>query len=349
MPKQDALGMEASGLLRQAIQKARMGHDLTARDMFLDVVRLDPDNEVAWVWLIGLLDPLEDRITACERVLTINPANHEIRKHYDTLLGERAQIQRKAIDESEKEYQEACKLAQKNRTDEALSTVSHMLLKNETHEAGWMLYAELASDADNKIRAYQNVLGINPSNAKAQEEIVRLRHFKDHPLDLAACYEEEGHLDEALDVYRALAYQVDRSGFDKIFKEIVRLEDLKYERIQHISASVTVARLSAGVPLLYIAMVLLHVGLQPVRFFTPHLWMGVPWVVIGGFFIALASVRSRHVIWKKLFNDQGGGGSRGARTLVMLTGWILILLPFLILLWDSYTRLVNFVPPPPPF
>jgi hypothetical protein len=81
--------MDSADILRQALQAARNGYELTARDLFKDVVRLDPNNEVAWMWLSGLLDPLEDRIAACERVLSINPANREIQVYYKKLLKER--------------------------------------------------------------------------------------------------------------------------------------------------------------------------------------------------------------------------------------------------------------------
>ena len=71
--------MDPVDLLSQAIQAARSGREMTARNLFQDVVHLDPSNETAWMWLSGLLDPLEDRIMACERVLTINPGNQQIR------------------------------------------------------------------------------------------------------------------------------------------------------------------------------------------------------------------------------------------------------------------------------
>ena len=94
--------MNTADLLRQAIQAARSGREMTARNLFQDVVRIDPNNELAWMWLSGLLDPLEDRIAACERVLSINPGNQKIRAYLDQLLKEQGAVHQSklsAIDE----------------------------------------------------------------------------------------------------------------------------------------------------------------------------------------------------------------------------------------------------------
>ena len=77
--------MNPSDLVRHAIEQARAGKRDTARDMFLRVVEEDPRNELAWMWLAGLVDSLEDKIIACENVLTINPSNERARDYLDSL------------------------------------------------------------------------------------------------------------------------------------------------------------------------------------------------------------------------------------------------------------------------
>lgn len=69
--------MNSSDLLRHAIELARAGKRDAARDVFLRVVEEEPRNELAWMWLAGLVDSLEDKIIACENVLTINPSNEK--------------------------------------------------------------------------------------------------------------------------------------------------------------------------------------------------------------------------------------------------------------------------------
>ena len=73
--------MSSSEIVQRAIQSARAGRRTEARDLLLQVVETDPQNETAWMWLSGLVDSLEDRIIACENVLTINPANERVRAY----------------------------------------------------------------------------------------------------------------------------------------------------------------------------------------------------------------------------------------------------------------------------
>jgi putative transposase len=73
--------MQDDNLLKQAITAARAGHELTARDIFLQIVESEPRNELAWLWLVGLMDELDDCIYACEMVLDINPGNVNARQH----------------------------------------------------------------------------------------------------------------------------------------------------------------------------------------------------------------------------------------------------------------------------
>jgi hypothetical protein len=44
------------------------------------VLQEDPDNERAWLWLSGVVDPLDERCYCLEQVLRINPANATARR-----------------------------------------------------------------------------------------------------------------------------------------------------------------------------------------------------------------------------------------------------------------------------
>jgi len=81
--------VNSSDLLRHAIEMARAGKRDAARDTFLRVVDDDPRNELAWMWLAGLVDTLEDKIIACENVLTINPSNEKARNYLASLKSRR--------------------------------------------------------------------------------------------------------------------------------------------------------------------------------------------------------------------------------------------------------------------
>lgn len=71
--------------LQAAIALARAGRRHQARELFLQIVEEEPYNEVAWLWLVGLVDEVEDQIVALENVLVINPDNHRARARLERL------------------------------------------------------------------------------------------------------------------------------------------------------------------------------------------------------------------------------------------------------------------------
>lgn len=81
--------MLSADLLRRGIEAAHADRKIEAREIFLQVVEIDPRNELAWMWLSGLVDDLEDQIVACENVLTINPENQKVRLFLDGLKRKR--------------------------------------------------------------------------------------------------------------------------------------------------------------------------------------------------------------------------------------------------------------------
>ncbi|GAB4505821.1 MAG: hypothetical protein Fur0043_28200 [Anaerolineales bacterium] len=335
-------------LLRQAILAARSGRELTARDLFQDVVRLDPGNEVAWMWLSGLLDPLEDRLAACEQVLFLNPRNAPMRAYYEKLLAEQETLRQRKREELEETLAYARAQYKKKDYGQALLVVQELLQQEIPLADAWLLYAKLITGIDEKVQAYETALRLEPSNAAARQGLEHYRRYQQEPHELAAYLEEEGRLDEALAIYQEIAAKATNSSdFDRAYREMVRLEDLKIERIRHVRPIVHITRLSIGLPLLYVLLVLLQEGLNPFAYLAFYHWTGVPFVVLGSFFIAVAAVRSHHTIWQRLFRERGRG-SAAARWTVALAGWILVLLPHLLLLLDSFARLAAFQPPPLP-
>ena len=342
--------MDSAELLRQAVQAARSGREMTARGLVQDVVRLDPNNELAWMWLSGLLDPLEDRIAACERVLSINPGNQRIRAYKDKLLQEQNEEEQKKLSKLDEEVQQVGWYIDDGKRDEALLLLQQILRDNNGHREAWLLFADLSVGINDKVRAYEAILQIDPSNESARENLKRYRYFQRKPLELAAYYEEEGMMDRALELYHVLAAGAgDGSEFERIYKNIVRLEDAKIENIRHIRPAFTIFRLSVGLPLLYILEVLIQEGLNPVKYPAPGLWIGIPPVMFGSFLLAVAGIRSRHAIWQRWFGEQEGRGSTAARALVAIAGWMMVLTPHLLLIWNSYLRMQTFQTPTIPW
>lgn len=264
--------MNSSDLIRQAIELARARKINESREIFLRVVEEDPRNELAWMWLAGLVDSLEDKIIACENVLTINPSNEKVRNYLESL---------------------------KHRIPSIIPV----------------------------------------------REIEKKEDAKD-PLEEAKFLEQDGKFDEALIAYKVGAAKArDTDTFNELYYRIVQIERMQADKIRYVSPRVSILRLSFALPMLYLSLALVQVGLNPLNHLTSYLWFSFPWVVLGSYLIAVSEVRSRHVIWKRLFLENGDG-TPVARIAIGLTGWLMVLIPMILILVDSLNRLSVFQIPP---
>lgn len=266
--------MNSSDLLRNAVELARAGKKDAARDIFLRVVEEDPRNELAWMWLAGLVETLEDKIIACENVLTLNPSNEKARSYLESLRNRKA-----------------------------------------------------------------------PTRPVVKDNSRRQNDHRD-PLEEAKYLEQDGKFDEALMIYKVEAAKTgDTETFNDLYKRIVRIEQRQSEKIQYVSPRSSIMRMSFTWPLLYLSLALVQVGLSPLNHPTSYLWFAFPWVVLGSYLIAVSEVRSRHAIWKRVFSENGDG-TTFARIVIGAVGWLMVLIPLILIVIDSLDRLSEFQIPP---
>ena len=335
--------MREDNLLQQAMLAVRAGHELTARDIFLEIVEINPRNETAWMWLTGLLDDLDDCIYACQQVLDINPANINVSQYLDRLLMDRKEQQELQRLQVDKQVSYARELIKTGKRIEALELIRSQVQDGGVNAEAWRLLADLTPEMDERSRALEKLLALTPGDAHARQELDRLRHFQNNPLDLAAMYEEQGNIEKAIETYGIAALRSSsKSEQARIYWKTVGLENMRQEKISHISPAISIARLTGGPLLLYFMVLLVHVGLNPIADPEPLLWFGFFWVLLGGFMIALASVRSHHRLWSLIFKEAGSSGTPAARFVMFVAGWILVFLPFLLLFSFAYFRLNHF-------
>jgi tetratricopeptide (TPR) repeat protein len=243
----------------------------------------------------------------------------------------------------EEQVRQARELVKANDRDSALGIVRSLTQGGMVIADAWRLLAELTPGMEERIHALEKLLALVPGEVQARKQLERLRHFQKDPLDLAAMYEEQGDLDKAIATYQlAMVKSASKKHWDGIYWKIVRLENLRQEKITHVSPGVSIARLTGGPPLLYFMLMLVQVGVNPFAHPEPLLWFGFFWAFLGGFMIALASVRSRHFLWRLLFKDISSGGTSTARLMMAAAGWILVLLPHIMLVLTAYQRLREF-------
>lgn len=339
--------MSDSEMVQRAIQSARAGRRTEARDLLLEIVESDPQNETAWMWLSGLVESLEDRIIACENVLTINPANEKVRLYLVELERHRQRLLATQIpDEAAGLLQQAKGFLGRDDLEAALHFARQAVEKRDDLEEAWLLIGNFSPDLDEQIAAFQKASQLNPSNPEAASALHQAKYLKANPLAKAERLEQAGRFEDALHAYKELAGKARTSQeFDYIYKQIVRLEGLRNEKIRYVAPSSSIKRLTSVWPLLYFSLALVQVGLNPMAHPAIYLWLGLPIVILGSFLLSLAEVRSNHLVWQKLFSEHGDG-SAFARLVTAAVGWFLVILPHVLILLDSLNRLQNFKIPP---
>ena len=73
----------SSSLLHQAVELAQAGQREQARQMFLQFLQDEPDNEVAWLWVASVASDQDEYAHALNEVLRINPENPRARSLLD--------------------------------------------------------------------------------------------------------------------------------------------------------------------------------------------------------------------------------------------------------------------------
>lgn len=342
--------MSAAELFERAVQAARAGRNEEARDLLIEIVELDPQHEKAWIGLAGLVDSLEDRIIACENVLTINPANEKVRARLAQLQRQQQALRaEKNIAGATDLFEQARQRARDQDIETALRLARQAVEKHVSFEKAWLFIARLSADPEERMQALEQAYRLNPSNAGIATALKEAREAKANPMGAARRLEQLGKFEEALDAYRNLAARAGSSReFDHIYQQIVRIERHQEEKIQYVAPATSILRLTTGWPLLYLSLALVQVGLNPFAHPALYLWLGLPFVALGSFLLSLAEIRSRHIVWQKLF-DEEDEASTFARLVAATAGWFLILIPHILLLFDSLNRLRNFTIPPMPF
>ena len=333
-------------IFRQAVQAARAGKDLTARDLFLDVVKLDPTNKMAWLWLIGLLDNPDDRITACRRVLALDPSEVHARAKLEELLAQNRTVELETDRWSDLGEVEAA--LKKGDLESACRILRQFTSRHADVERAWLLLADASPEMAEQARALERAVRLNPKNESAKQRLQELRAVQNDPYDLAQYYEKRGETERAIETYKEIALRSRKGAdVDRAYTNITRLERLRVEKIKHVSPVLSLARLTAGPPLLYFVAMMVQYGLRP--WTAPwFIWLAFLVVIAGSFFSALAAVRGHFRIWE-FFDEAGTRGSTIARVALGFAGAVLIVVSFAPMTSDAFWRLSLFVPPFPPW
>ena len=84
---EDLLRQKMSDLetLRQAVEDIKAGEKERAKQLLIEILQRDEDNENAWLWMTRCVDDRETKRECFEHVLTINPHNEHAIKGLERL------------------------------------------------------------------------------------------------------------------------------------------------------------------------------------------------------------------------------------------------------------------------
>jgi CheY-like chemotaxis protein len=200
----DEATQEIISLLRSGIESAKNGNRDEAKALLFRVTDIDPDNEMAWLWLASVSEYPEELLTFLQKVLAINSENEqalEWEKSTKALLARNlVQYGITAVQESKKESAKRCFLR-------AIQT-------DANNEMAWLWMASITEDQDEKNSYLHKVLEINPENEVANT-LFKIQR-KDEAQDLlqkSKASAVKGNRQEALEMLEQIK-QLD-SGLDE--------------------------------------------------------------------------------------------------------------------------------------
>jgi twitching motility two-component system response regulator PilG len=155
----------SQSLLQKGIAAAREGHKGQAVRFLRQATDQDPQNETAWLWLASVAEAPEERLSALEKALEINPAHEQAAAW---LLPARSQCARKFM-------QQAVTDAQNGNKEAARELFLQATDYEPENETAWLWLASLAEMPEDQLGFLQRVLDINPQHpqALAQSQVAR--------------------------------------------------------------------------------------------------------------------------------------------------------------------------------
>lgn len=343
----------------QAVQAARAGERERALNLFLACVEQDETNLHAWLWLSRLVEDPGDRITALQNALDLCPPGSELYGRIHARLASLTQgqlvptipspqaeisIQQpeppKAPRSEDPRFALAIRLITAEKYQEAVKTLENMIAESPNNERAWLLLCEAQADPLEKILALDRALAINPYNSEAAERREKLRQVEKDPLKRGSYLEAQGEFELATMVYLSVATHSHLPA--ERLEANRRIEDLQLrqhiDNIQKVNPTVTLLRLTIGPVLLFMLMVFMQSGLNPLH--TPLLaFPGIISVSVGSLLISATEMRPAHPRWIKLFGPPGTGEEPEMRSGLRWLGFAMLLAPYTIFLIEASHRL----------
>ncbi|MCZ7546391.1 MAG: hypothetical protein M5R40_23975 [Anaerolineae bacterium] len=71
---------DVQALIKRGIEAAQAGNKKAAKDSFVQALKHDPRNELAWMWMVSVVETEKERRFCLQKILEINPGNARARQ-----------------------------------------------------------------------------------------------------------------------------------------------------------------------------------------------------------------------------------------------------------------------------
>ena len=322
----------SSQLLREAVTAVKANHRLKARTLLREVLADEPTNEMAWIWLSEASDEVGEKIYALRQALSINPGRAVVQQRLTQLeaLQESNQLENKdhlhlIIDS-----------AGNGRFVEARDQLLKIAEKEQDNAQIWLLLGILVDNVEDKIVALENVLQLEPHNGDAQKLLKQRLQGEVDKLTQGRAHEQRQDWQNALLAYETAVILSPIEAERDIAKRRVDAIKEFYDPNLTTNPTLTLVRLTIGPPILYGLLTLVHSGLNPLRIPLMACLGGIS-VMLGTLLWTAVRDSAKHPIWDKippLIHKN--------RTVLPIIGFILALLPFIVLIINTINRLETY-------
>ncbi len=149
---------EIAALLREGIAAAKAGDRVQASRLLSRVTALDADNVQAWLWLSGVVAPLEECAACLEHVLALAPDHAAARRG----------LQRVRQAWAARLVEEASAATARDDLTAARRQLRQAVALDAENVTAWLQLSRLVTRRDEREVCLAHVLALDPDNAEAQ-------------------------------------------------------------------------------------------------------------------------------------------------------------------------------------
>ncbi|MCB8944319.1 MAG: hypothetical protein H6658_11265 [Ardenticatenaceae bacterium] len=321
--------MASTERLREAVTAVKTNHRLKARTLLRDILADEPTNEMAWIWLSEASDEMSEKIYALRQAQALNPDRAAVRQRLAQL---EAHYEADELKDKDR-LADVVVMAGDGRFQEARDRLLKIAAKEQDNVPVWLLLGVLVDNIEDKLVALENVLQLEPYHGEAQKLLKLRQQGEVDKLTQGRAYEQRQDWKNAV-----LAYET-----AVIISPIAQERDIAKKRLEAITQfydpylsthpTLTLLRLTAGPPILFGLLVLVHSGLNPLRIPLASCLGGLA-VVVGSLLWTAVRDSAKHPLWQKI-----PPVVQENRNILPIVGFILALIPFLILIFNTINRL----------